>query len=354
MNFHTGEATSQSLDDATFGDVPYGGLDFQIDTPGRQPHESKRADLAANLPLGIPLDIGRLATYHVQKPPSELLRWGANGIDGTHSVEMMGLGFEMTMTEQVRAQIGDHGGFHKVRRDFEELIDRIMSDPHGETSIDGFKHEDGGKFARLVHEVTGPLEGLMGEDAPLAIKGTGLDVDKASMAGAVNRSKLCDQFRHTLFLERLFEEKGKDGKISDGLIAVNNVFGVVKYRDTQTKQTKEWMLMEHIKDARPMENIGTSMSTLSLDASGQPSGVELGFNGNKHRELAKLVEPNKSWHGPIEYQALAEKIYEKLGIGLHYKADPEGLLGDLNGNNILVNTDEVGRKHYTLIDIKSQ
>lgn len=276
------------------------------------------------------------------------------GIEGTFSIELPN-DFELTMTDAVRQRIKEYG-WRQARKDFEDLTAQLLSDTHGETNIDHFKDTDAGRFARHVHRVEGPLAGLMG-DTPLALKSTGVDVAMAEDMGLGRRTGLREQFRSTLFARRAFEKKAEeegrsDGMIAGGTIGIVDIYGVLSHRDTDGK-LQEWMLMERIDDAEPMENRRIALATF-----GGPQ-VALGFTRGEHPELAAFYDKHDAPWGhpygiapdsdyPIEYSDIAKYLYKELDIKEYSK-----VFDDLNGNNILVREEPDGSKKYFLIDVQS-
>jgi hypothetical protein len=273
------------------------------------------------------------------------------GIEGTFSIELPN-DFELTMTDAVRQRIKEYG-WRQARKDFEDLTAQLLSDTHGETNIDHFKDTDAGRHARHVHRVEGPLAGLMG-GTPLALKSTGTNESMAIDMGLGGRTGLREQFRSTLFARRAFEKKAQqegrtDGMIAGGAIGIADIYGVLSHRDADGK-LQEWMLMERIDDADPMEN-----SRIALATFGGPK-VALGFERQAYPEMAAFYDKYDAPYGHpygmvqdlIDYREVAEYLYKELDIKEYSK-----IFDDLNGNNILVHEEPDGLKKYFLIDIQS-
>lgn len=256
-------------------------------------------------------------------------------IEGTTSYEGP-QGFELTTTDELREAIKNRG-FGRVRREFGELVDKVMNDPFGDTNIDAFKDTDAGQWVRLVHEVTGPLADLI-PGRRLAIKGTGLHMEKGAYLGP-SRVRLHDQFRTTLRAQRVQAERFPDGV--NGNVFINEVFGLITYRNARGT-LQEWMIMDLVEDAQPVEQHSLAMSS---------GGLSLGFESSKYPELAEITSSflysgyDKASSSPVMFEYLGQAISEQLGL-------LRGELDDLNGNNILVQQTETGRK-YTLIDLQS-
>ena len=310
----------------------------------------------AFLPRQVRERVGRRALLR----EGELARWSGpdfdseTGIEGTFSIELPN-DFELTMTDAVRQRIKEYG-WQQARKDFEALTAQLLSDTHGETNIDHFKDTDAGRFARHVHRVEGPLAGLMG-DTPLALKATGVDEDMAMRMRLGRRTGLREQFRSTLFVRRAFEKKAEeegrsDGMIAGGTIGIADIYGVLSHRDADGK-IQEWMLMERIDDAEPMENRQIALATFSRY---QPQ-IALGFEREEHPNLASFYDKHYAPYGYnsyrrerelIEYSDVAKYLYDELGIVKFSK-----VLDDLNGNNVLVRQEPNGSKKYFLIDVQS-
>lgn len=274
-------------------------------------------------------DMGRMAVEHH--------RFDIKAIEGTISI--VGEDFELTIVDGLHDAIRVRG-FRIVRKQFDQLIKKILEDPFGETSIDAFKDTDAGQWARLVHRVEGPLADLV-PGKKLAIKGTGLNMEstrKYLEMGGLRRAKLTDQFRKTLELSRAQQEKAPDG--IGGLVFVNNIYGIVSYRKPDG-QIQEWTLMEYVEDAKPMESHNIVMTSL-----GGPS-TKLGFESDKYPELAAFIEaPFTPRDGrPVLFEDLAKKLTRELGYHINE-------FGDLGGHNILEQRIPAGLK-YTVIDVQS-
>lgn len=310
----------------------------------------------AFLPRQVRERVGRRALLR----EGELARWSGpdfdseTGIEGTFSIELPN-DFELTMTDAVRQRIKEYG-WQQARKDFEALTAQLLSDTHGETNIDHFKDTDAGRLARHVHRVEGPLAGLMG-DTPLALKATGVDEDMAIRTRLGRHTGLREQFRSTLFVRRAFEKKAQeegrtDGMIAGGAIGIADIYGVLSHRDADGK-IQEWMLMERIDHATPMENRRIALATF-----GGPN-MALGFERGEYPELAAFYDEHDAPYGYpygivpdsdslIKYSDVAKYLYEKLGI-----REWSEVFDDLNGNNILVREDPDGSKKYFLIDVQS-
>lgn len=270
------------------------------------------------------------------------------GIEGTFSIVGEN-DFELTMTDAVRHMIKDHGGMARTRKEFEELIARLLADPHGETNIDHFKDTDAGRLVRHVHRVEGPLSELMG-GKPLALKATGLDIEASRAMGLGSRSGLRDQFRSTLFVRRQLERIDPENAMIDGVIGVADIYGVLSYRNPYDGKLQEWMLMENIEGADPMSNERIALAVLG----GGPN-VALGFERADYPEMAAFYDKHEysGYQGRykrdlIGYKDIAKYLYKELKISPNSK-----VLDDLNGNNILVREQPDGSKQYFLIDIQS-
>lgn len=232
-------------------------------------------------------------------------------------------------------------GFGRTRKEFEDLIFRILADPHGETNIDEFKDETAGQVARLVHEVTGPLAELV-PGKRLAIKSTGLDMHHTREyleAGGSSRTLLTNQFRETLELWRKQQQYAPEGV--GGIIFVNEVYGIVSYTDDRGGR-QEWMLMEYVPDAKAVTNI----ELVKIGGGFIPA-----FSIEQYPELAQLtgIDPRLDADKThIRFEELQKVIEEAL-----HDWSRKSAIADLNGNNILEQRDENGRVRYTLIDIAS-
>jgi hypothetical protein len=257
-------------------------------------------------------------------------------IEGTTSFEGPD-DFELTATDALREGIKAHG-FGRTRREFTELIDKIMADPFGETNIDAFKDTDAGQWVRLVHEVTGPLSDLI-PGKKIAIKGTGLDMQRGMHLGP-SRDKLSDQFRNTLRAQRAQSKLAPEGV--EGSLFINEVFGIVSYRNKDGK-LQEWMLMEYIEEGVPLEQYRLAMTS---------GGVQLGFLPDQYPELAGIAAGRRGHEtyrstsmSPILFKDLGKRLMGELGLYQHE-------LDDLNGNNVLLQQTEQGPR-YTVIDLQS-
>ncbi len=248
--------------------------------------------------------------------------------------------FELTTTDELRAAIKEHG-FGATRREFGDLVRDILSDPFGENNIDAFVESDAGQWVRLVHKVTGPLEELV-QGRKLAIKGTGLDMESGrKFLGGARRVRLHEQFRTTLRAQRAQEQQAPEGV--DGLIYVNKAFGMISYRDEGGK-LQEWMLMDYVEDAEPVEEQRVVMSI---------GGTKPGFFASDYPELAELVNPHAAARARdgvmgdelILFEDLADHISRRLGLR-------HGELDDLGGHNLLKQDTPDGPK-YTIIDVQS-
>jgi hypothetical protein len=252
---------------------------------------------------------------------------------------VVGENFEMTMDDSLRQAITERG-FGRTRKEFLELISTILADPHGETSIDTFKDTDAGRMARLVHEVEGPLSDIL-PGKKLAIKGTGLDMEGTRSYLELNgshRSQLTQQFRDTLLLSRAQKQVAPNG-IGD-LVSINEVYGVIRWQDPDTKKIQEWMLMEYVEGAEPVTNISIALSR---------GGTVPGFRREHDPELAALADgpyPSVYSHKLVRFSELGDHLAEKLGLITYGKHE----LSDLNGNNVLRQETADGPR-YTIIDI---
>lgn len=278
----------------------------------------------------------------------------AKGIEGTYSVEANDGSFELTMTDEFRVAMksavdseGNALSFHDIRALVMEEIGRIEADTHGKTNIDHFRDTDAGRKARLVHAVEGHLADIV-PGKKLAVKRTGLDQEYADQYLGARRARLPEQFRNTLRLQRLFAENfpETDGLIN-GTVGVNEVYGVLKYQDPETEKPVEWMLMERVENAIPVENVGVTMASL-----GAPE-TQPGFSRQDHPELAKIVDGQGNFtrlRDVILFRELSGAIMNTLGT---WSSSNRRLLEDLNGNNILVSETLDGERRYTIIDIQS-
>lgn len=240
--------------------------------------------------------------------------------------------FELTVTGELYSSM--HGEFGEVRRQFQALTDQIMADPFGETCIDAFRDTDAGRWARVVHRITGPLTDLV-PGKQLAIKGTGLDMQAARWqleTNGVHRSSLTDQFYTTLDATRRQQRNAPNGV--GGLLFVNDVYGVVRWRRPDGAM-QEWMLMENVVDGQPVEN---KWLLYSNGRGGEPS-----FSRDEHPELAELAMDEM---GKPRFKWLARRLDAALGY------EEGGPFGDLNGNNVLRQETAVGVR-YVVIDVGS-
>jgi hypothetical protein len=266
-------------------------------------------------------------------------RWGEEPIEGTFSITGLN-GFELTLVDELHDEVRRRG-FGRVRQQFIDLERNILADPHGQASIDHFKDTDAGQTARIVHTVSGPLADLV-PGKQLAIKGTGLNVDRAP--GRVRRSDLVDQFRITLDASRRQEEVAPDG--IGGCLFVNKVYGVLRYRRPDGR-LQEWMLMEQVEGGEPLPNVEIALARLSRSA----PAITFGFRRERDPALAELL-----YQGPLgryherdveRFSDLAEVVGERLGY--HSFDNP---FNDLNGNNVLRQETDRGLR-YTIIDVQS-
>jgi hypothetical protein len=310
------------------------------------PEPTHEHGVSNDLYPGVELSDGQLFRFKVVIHPSitnsgdlaikESL-YGAESIPETFSV--VGADFEMTMDSSLHDAISRRG-FGKTRNEFLQLTRDIMSDPHGENSIDEFKTTDAGRMARLVHGVTGPLEDLL-PGKKLAIKGTGLDMEASRTfleANGPHRSFLTKQFRDTLLLSRAQQQLAPEG--IGGLVFINKVYGVIRWRDDQTGGRQEWMLMEQIEGAKSVKNVNLAMS----NGDSVP-----GFERSDYPDLAVLTDNPYLPMDKDDFVTFAD-LSENLASALKLNPYGPNEISDLNGNNLLHQKTAEGSR-YTLIDI---
>ena len=276
--------------------------------------------------IPVPPSIGSLAL--------EYTRFGMNPVRETTSY----IGpndFELTTTDVLRDSIKAHG-FGATRKEFGVLVEGVFDDPFGVTCIDSFSDTDAGQSVRLVHEITGPLANLV-PGKRLAIKGTGLDMERGKYLGA-RRTGLREQFRNTLRAQRAQACLAPEG--INSTVFVNEVYGVVSYRSNDGT-LQEWMIMEYIEDGVPLDQF-------QLVVFG--GGTTPGFDRQQYPLLTELIDSTHPWQNTMgrdseRFEDLAKIISEQLDL----KA---GELDDLNGNNILEQQTDYGPR-YTIIDLQS-
>jgi hypothetical protein len=245
--------------------------------------------------------------------------------------------FELTTTEKMHETIAPH--FHDVREAFVAETQRILADPFGKTNIDTNKDTDAGQWFRLVHAVEGPLADAM-PDRPLALKSTGLDMDKQRYFGGAQRANLADQFR---VMHSVGERQRSSAPEGIGqLVTVNEVHGVLRYTNPDTGKLQEWMLMDHVTNAKPVEELRLALT----------NGTTVpGFDRDEYPQLASYVEGQSGFGNrlgyPIRFAELGEKLSHEIG---HFTDH----FTDLRGDNLLEQRTTDGQLHYTVIDINGQ
>jgi hypothetical protein len=284
------------------------------DTPSHTPEDSHTAETQ---------DLSRLAIAHEPHVGEVAL---------PNTVSIVGSdGFELTVTEKLHAAMLSHGSMPQLRTWFAEEAKRILANPLGDTNIDTGNETK----LRLVHAVQGPLAGLL-PDRDLALKSTGLDTDHKKQLQGAKSVALTEQFR---VMHSLGEKQRSVAPAGlGGLIMINEVHGVLAYRDPVTGKPQEWMLMDHIKDAQPVEQFW------AMDASNPIAA--LAFQRGKYPLLARYTDSNApatSYNQSIPFKQTGSRIAEELNYAMNG-------IADLNGHNLLEQQTPDGPK-YTVIDI---
>jgi|GEM_PF-3345485 len=248
-----------------------------------------------------------------------------------NTVSMVGRdGFELTVTEKVHAAMLRRGSAPQLRKWFTEETQRILDGPLGSTNIDTERETN----LRLVHAVQGPLAELLPE-RELALKGTGLDMSRQTQLPGLRRVALTEQFRAMHSLGEKQRAVAPEGL--GGLIMINEVHGVVAYHDPALGQIREWMLMDRVTDAQPVDE------ALVFDGSGPTP--RLAFKRSQYPMLANYADAGEteSYDENISFMRVGRQVAEDLG----YAVD---VIADLNGHNIFEQQTPDGPQ-YTIIDI---
>lgn len=263
-------------------------------------------------------------------------------------------GFELTVTDTFLGSLRQHGGMRGLRQAFKDLSKGVLNDPFGDHSIDHFSDTDAGRWARVVHRIpdSNPLASLV-PGKKLAIKTTGMDMKSARQLlewRAGRRSKLTKQFRDTRELIEAMKCEFPEG-LFDGLIDVADVYAVLREpKKDGDYEAREWMLMEYIPDAQPVENKRLVLSR---------GGSEPGFETAKYPELLQALNMSAPYirtFGSCGFRSLVKAATGRQGENLEQTwrlTTIKECLSDLRGDNILQTTNPDG-KHYTLIDIQKE
>jgi hypothetical protein len=241
--------------------------------------------------------------------------------------------FSLTLTQEAH-QIVRSAGWLTTRKAIEAALTDALTNPHGELSIDQYKDTDAGRTARTVHRLPAAIEERLG--LPVAVKGTGLDVVRSIQMGLGSRANLTDQFH---FMHRLYaaQQKYHPGGIG-GVLSVNRPLGLIKHSSNRPGQhTQEWLLMDRVVDAQPVEEMGICMTS---------GDIELAFDAHKYPDLAAIADPYGIFRDDdILFEDLATKVGEQLAPDIF-----SWELGDVVGHNILAQQRPDGRNTYILID----
>ncbi len=254
--------------------------------------------------------------------------------------------FELTTTKGIHDAIRGIG-FRSVRRAFTELTDQILQDPFGATSIDEFVDTDAGQWARVVHAVEDEVISSLVSPVPLALKGTGMNMQSARdylERGGAHRSNLIDQFKRTLEVARAQKASHPDG--INGVVDVVPVYGVVRYPDGE--QYREWMLMERVVGGNSV-----NQRMLNKVIIGGGTRPEAAFAANDYPELARVVNEHDEFlrskdRDYVDFDDLAEALAVQVYGPSGKYMNP---FKDLQGHNILEVSKPDGSKNYHIIDV---
>lgn len=269
---------------------------------------------------------------------------GVVAIEGTVSIIDSRTSFELTVVDELWEGIKAQGGLSKLAPFFESLRSGMLSDPHGDDSIDRQKISANAR-ARIVHKIpdSNPLSRLV-PGKELAIKTTGDLAESINQnmerSGLKPRSNAAEQFRSMLAFQRLQETEAPNGFFD--IIRVAKVYGTIREpKSTDGKKPREWLLMEYIPTNRAVDNKSIVHNGLIKD----------GFRPSEYPVLGALVVDNpESFHGDIPTDELTMAIIENYPSTADYLGD----FGNENLLEVLSPRDAEGKIHkqYVIIDIE--
>ena len=265
-------------------------------------------------------------------------------IDGTVSIVDSRTGFELTVVDELWSGIKSQGGLSKLVQFFESLRDDILSEPHGDNSVDRQKQSTNAR-ARIVHRI--PESSPIGQLIPgkeLVIKTTGDLAESINQrledSGVKARSNATEQFRSMLAFQRLQEAEAPDGFF--GIIKVAKVYGTIREPiNTDGQIHREWLLMEYIPANRTVSN-------KPIVHNGH---IKDGFSPLEYPSLgAIVVDSPEPFHGDIPTEELISTIIKNYPSTAPY-------MGDFGNENLLETLsprDETGKIHkqYVIIDVE--
>ncbi len=222
------------------------------------------------------------------------------------------------------------GALEAFLRDFGDRAQRILQDPHGPDSIDRERETHAGRWARIVHSIKdGPLVDFVG--APIAVKGTGMEMDLAHQHLGDKRGDLLGRFYKLLEASKVQQERYPQGV--GGCLFFNEPYAVIRYLEEPDGRMREWLLSPFV-GGEPMED-----QQLAFVDEGYVSA----FDPTAYPDLARIATSNP--YDPVLFPDLARAIAYQLDF-----SEYDSPVRDLHGGNIFAQKAD-GRDTYTIIDL---